>query len=574
MCICGIDLRKLAHANPLKSIYHRCNRPWYLIQYTMKGNCESSSGWINTNSKVATSTIPSTYLSKILTAQVYDVATETQLQYAANISSLLDNKVYLKREDTQPVFSFKIRGAYNRIAKLSKELRDKGVVTCSAGNHAQGVALSASKLGINATIVMPLATPVIKINAVRRFGGPTVEVKLHGQNYDEAAAEAIRLVTEKGLTLIHPFDDPDVIAGQGTIGMEIIKVLNGQDLDVVFVCVGGGGLLAGIAASIKAVRPDVRVIGVEAEDAPGMTESLRAGKVITLPQVGLFADGAAVRTVGKETFSICNELVDEMLTVETDEICAAIKLGFNDTRCVMEPAGALAIAGMVKYAKVYNTKGKTFVAISSGANMDFDRLRFVSERADSSESLFSIKIPETPGSFRQLYKLLFPRNVTEFIYRHNGGLTANVFVSFQALAGSNKSEDKKLITAALIDSGYGVEDLGLNEMAKSHARHLAGGRATTDVLKAADGTIKYKEMLVRFEFPEAPGALNKFLHSFNQTWSISLFHYRNHGHDFGRVLVGLLVCECDMSEFHVFLDNLAYTYYDETSNIAYEQFFK
>jgi len=525
----------------------------------------------NTISKTATS-----YLTKILTSEVYAIANETPLNFAANLSNTINNQAYIKREDTQPVFSFKIRGAYNKIAKLSPELRSKGVVTCSAGNHAQGVALSASRLGINATIVMPLATPLIKVNAVRRFGGPTVTVKLHGQNYDEAAAEAKRLVIENKLTMVHPFDDPDVIAGQGTIGMEIIKSFVGKKLDVVFACVGGGGLLSGIATSIKALRPDVKVIGVEAEDAAGMTESLVAGKVITLPQVGLFADGAAVKTVGEHTFKICNELVDEMITVQTDEICAAIKHGFNDTRCVLEPAGALAIAGMVKYSKLYDCKDKTFVAISSGANMDFDRLRFVSERADSNETLMSVAIPEQPGSFRMLHSLLHPRNITEFSYRHNGSGSANVFVSLQLLPGKKQDEDRNFVSTLLASKGYHVSDLSRNEMAKAHARHLVGGRGLESIVSSDDNK-KMQELVYRFEFPEAPGALDRFLTTvakFNQGWSISLFHYRNHGHDFGRVLVGLLVEKSEMKAFESFLDNLGYTYYDETSNIAYSQFLK
>ena len=536
----------------------------------------SHTHWTNRNKAKSLSDISpiaSQYLQRILTSQVYGAAIETPLTHAANISLLLGNEVYLKREDCQPVFSFKIRGAYNRIAKLDRDLLKKGIVTCSAGNHAQGVALSAQKLGIHATIVMPMGTPNIKVNAVRRFGGPTVEIKLHGQNYDEAAAEAKRLVIEKGLTLVHPFDDVDVIAGQGTIGMEIIKALNGKNLDAIFVCVGGGGLLAGIAAFVKAIRPEVKVIGVEADDAAGMTESLRAGKVVTLQSVGLFADGAAVKTVGNETFNVCRQLVDEMITVQTDEICAAIKLGFNDTRCVLEPAGALAIAGMVKYSKLYSDKGKTFVAISSGANMDFDRLRFVSERADSSESLMAVAIPEKAGSFRKLYKRIYPRNVTEFIYRHNGSSKANVFVSFQALSGHSSQQDKEAVCKDLITEGYIVTDLSSNEMAKSHARHLAGGRATSDILNDTE----IKELVFRFEFPEAPGALNKFLdtiNQFNQGWSISLFHYRNHGHDFGRVLVGLLVKDSEKVAFNLFLQKLGYTYYEETNNIAYTQFLR
>lgn len=558
-------------------------------RHTFTRNLSTTSAWAawenmtlkSSANNQAVNPIANSYLGKILTSEVYEAAHETPLTYAANLSASMGNNMYLKREDTQPVFSFKIRGAYNKIAKLSPELRERGVVTCSAGNHAQGVALSAAKLGISAIIVMPLATPAIKVNAVRRFGGPTVTVKLHGQNYDEAAAEAKRLVAEKGLTMVHPFDDPDVISGQGTIGMEIIKKMNGRSLDVVFACVGGGGLLSGVAAYIKALRPEVKVIGVEADDAPGMTESLRAGKVTTLPQVGLFADGAAVKTVGTETFEVCRQLVDGMITVKTDEICAAIKLGFNDTRCVLEPAGALAIAGMVKYSKLTGCKGKTLIAVSSGANMDFDRLRFVSERADSSECLMAVGIPERPGSFRQLYSVLYPRNVTEFSYRHNNSTKANVFVSFQALPGKTLMEDKITMEQKLKENGYTFTDLSDNEMAKAHARHLSGGRREDIGFIYNSHGEKEKdnmtELLFRFEFPEAPGALDKFLsnfNQFNQGWSISLFHYRNHGHDFGRVLVGALVHEGERAAFDNFLDRLGYTNYEETNNIAYTQFLK
>lgn len=534
-----------------------------------KSSLATANEWFNKHPVSSTTSVPSIatiYLSKVLTSQVYDVAHETPLQFAATLSALMDNNVFLKREDTQPVFSFKIRGAYNKIANLSPSLRSKGVVTCSAGNHAQGVALSANKLEIQATIVMPLATPSIKVNAVKRFGGKYGNVFLHGQNYDEAATEAKRLVIEKGLTMVHPFDDPDVIAGQGTIGMEIIKALNAKQLDAIFVCVGGGGLLAGVAAYVKAIRPGVKVFGVEADDAAGMTAALAAGKVITLAQVGLFADGAAVRTVGTETFNVCNQLVDEMITVETDEICAAIKHGFNDTRCVMEPAGALAIAGMIKYIQKHSWVGKTCVAITSGANIDFDRLRFVSERADSSETLMAITIPERPGSFRELYALLYPRNVTEFSYRHSGDKSheANIIVSFQAKAGSQIVDDRKILSGLFVEKGYKVVDLSNNEMAKAHARHLSGGRANMQ-----------HEVLYRFEFPEAPGALNKFLHTLNhhnQGWNISLWHYRNCGHDVGRVLVGLLVQPEQRESLKSFLNNLGYAYYEETGNTAYMQF--
>ena len=522
--------------------------------------------------------IANEYLARILTSQVYEAAIETPLNYAHGMSKITGNNVWLKREDLQPVFSFKIRGAYNKIAKLRPDQLDKGIVACSAGNHAQGVALSARLLGIHATIVMPLATPKIKISAVKRHGGKTVSVKLHGQNYDEAAAEAERLVTEKGYTLVHPFDDADVIAGQGTVGIEVIKKLSGKPIDAVFVCVGGGGLLAGVAAAMKALRPEVRVIGVEADDAAGMTASLASGQVRTLPSVGLFADGAAVRTVGQETFNVCSQLVDEMLTVSNDEICAAIKLGFNDTRCVLEPAGALAIAGMMKYCKAQGdapdvTKNLQLVAISSGANMDFDRLRFVSERADASEYLMAVGIPEKPGSFKRLYDLIKPRNVTEFSYRAAGGAQASVFMSVQAMPGATLEEDRPELHNKLLEEDYMVIDLSSNEMAKAHARHLAGGRPKGECRRAM-GTI---EVVYRFEFPEAPGALDKFLDTLqlnNPGWDISLFHYRNHGHDFGRVLVGLLVDEKELLEFESFLDKLGYTHYQETQNEAYEIFLK
>eukprot|EP01041_Mallomonas_annulata_P000946 gene946-1832_t len=530
------------------------------------------SGWENPN-KVTKSSIPAIateYLSKILTSQVYEAANETPMTHAALLSSETGNELYLKREDMQPVFSFKIRGAYNKIAKLTPEERSQGVVACSAGNHAQGVALSAAKLGIHATIVMPLATPAIKLKAVQRLGGDSVTVRLHGQNYDAAATEAKRLVVENKLIMIHPFDDPEVIAGQGTVGKEIIKHFNGRHLDAVFCCVGGGGLLSGVAAYIKAIRPDVLVIGVEADDAAGMTSSLIAQEIVTLPYVGLFADGAAVRTVGTNTYALCNTLADAMVTVNTDEICAAIKHGFNATRSVMEPAGALAIAGMLKYAKQRGWKEKSLVAVASGANMDFDRLRFVSERADSSEVLFSVVTPERPGSFLRLHSLIHPRAVTEYCYRCNGTDVAYNVVSVKIPAGVDLIQNKMELFKALRDDGLPVEDLSSNELAKAHIRHLAGGR-TFNIPKSPT----MKEVIFRFEFPEAPGALNKFLLSLNfknQGWSISLFHYRNHGDDFGRVLVGVFVENSDMDKFNEFLDNLGYTHYEETNNPAYLSF--
>jgi len=601
-------------------------------RYSIGGSTRSSSiatglNWQNAKDTEVPNPISADYLVKTLTSRVYEVAKETDTGYAATLSSILENDIFLKREDTQPVFSFKIRGAYNKIASLSKQQLEKGVVTCSAGNHAQGVALSATKLGIHATVVMPEATPTIKVDAVRRFGGSTVTVLLHGKTYDEAAAEANRLVHEKGLTMVHPFDDEHVIAGQGTIGMEILKSLQGKEIDTIFVCTGGGGMLAGVATYIKAVQPRIKVIGVESEDAAGMTASLTAGKVVTLPAVGLFADGAAVKTIGTETFRVCDALVDGMITVKTDEICAAIKNCFNDTRCVLEPAGALAVAGVAKYIRKSrgSIKGKTMVAITSGANMDFDRLRFVSERADSSETLMSIAIPDRPGSFRELYSLIYPRSVTEFSYRYSGGDTANIVASIQLIShggAEGRDLDKTVILESLQRFGYEVKDLSDNELAKDHIRHLAGGRAaptgptttttTTsnpstststsnnnysfnpstststdrqdrqegqedtiqDPITAPDG---YIECVYRFEFPESPGALGKFLFTLtgiNRDWNITLFHYRSHGHDYGRVLVGLMVKEDELSQLRDVLDQVAYTYYEESSNDAFIQFLK
>jgi threonine dehydratase len=468
----------------------------------------------------------------------------------------------LKREDTQPVFSFKIRGAYNKMAHLSQAELDAGVVACSAGNHAQGVALSARMLRCRAIIVMPLATPSIKVNAVRTHGGQTVEVRLHGNNYDEAAAEAVRLKNEEGMTFVHPFDDPYVIAGQGTIGMEILKACVSKPLDAIFVCCGGGGMLSGIAAYVKKVRPAVKVIGVEAADAAGMTESLKAGKQVTLNSVGLFADGAAVRTIGSETFRLCQSLVDDMITVDTDEICSAIKMTYNDARVVLEPAGALAVAGLQKYVATNNAKGQSLIAITSGANMDFDRLRFVSERADESERTLSVTIPETPGSFRALYSLIWPRNVTEFSYRYESDGHARILISFQPI--STILNDFDGIVAELEKNGFSCLDLSHNELAKTHVRHMAGGRSTVP-----------HERLLRFEFPESPGALQRFLMSLDMDWNVSLFHYRNHGDDFGRVLVGIQIPpETSETVLSSFFHKLGYRYVDETSNPVYQQFLR
>ena len=500
------------------------------------------------------------YLGKILNARVYDLARETPLQHAANLSAQLQNRVLLKREDMQPVFSFKIRGAYNKIAQLSREQLAAGIVACSAGNHAQGVALSAVHLGIDAVIIMPTATPAIKVNAVRKLGGNVV---LHGSNYDEAAAEAMRRVAQEGRTLIHPFDDPLVIAGQGTIAMEILRQTTGKPLHAIFVCCGGGGMLAGIAAYVKRVRPGVLVIGVEAEDAAGMTASIKAGKLTTLDQVGIFADGAAVRTVGTETFRICNELVDDMVTVSNDEICAAIKDGFMDTRSILEPAGALAIAGTKKWVAQSNVKDNTYVALASGANMDFDRLRFVSERADLSETLVSVEIPERPGAFRAMMNIVEPRNVTEFSYRYCDRKTAaSVMMSFQAKGPG----DAQSVINALAADGCATRDLSGNELAKAHARHLVGGRSKTGEVE--------NELLYRFEFPERPGALSQFLDTLNHGWNVSLFHYRNHGADIGRVLVGVQVPPDEVPQHRAFLDRLGYVYHPETENPVYQQFMR
>jgi len=499
------------------------------------------------------------YLEKILSARVYDAAIETKLQHANTLSAHLNNTVLLKREDTQPVFSFKIRGAYNKMVQLTKEQLNHGVVACSAGNHAQGVALSAKMLQSNAIIVMPLATPAIKINSVRNHGGPTVEVRLFGNNYDEAADEAKRLVKEEGMTMIHPFDDPDVIAGQGTIGVEILKECVGRPLDIIFVCCGGGGMLAGIASYVKRVRKNTKVIGVEAADAAGMTASIREGKVVTLNSVGLFADGAAVKTIGQNTFRVCNELVDEMVVVDTDQICNAIKLGYNDARVVLEPAGALAVAGMKKYVEDNGITGQTMVAITSGANMDFDRLRFVSERADESERTLAVTIPETPGAFRKLYSMIWPRNVTQFSYRFDCEHNAKILISFQPL--KNNNEDFETTVETLKKNDFDCLDVSHNELAKGHVRHLAGGRSNVP-----------SERLFRFEFPESPGALQRFLESLDMSWNVSLFHYRNHGDDFGRVLVGIQVGEC--KRLTTFLNTLGYSYTEETDNLAYDYFLR
>ncbi|OQS02629.1 l-threonine ammonia-lyase [Thraustotheca clavata] len=502
------------------------------------------------------------YCRMTIESRAYDAAVQTPLIKAHSMSEALKNTILLKREDMQPVFSFKIRGAYNKMAHLPPSKRETGVVCCSAGNHAQGVALSAKKLGIQATIVMPLATPQIKVKAVQQHGGDNVTVILHGNNFDEAAAEAKRIEQVEGRTMILPFDDPHVIAGQGTIGMEILQQTTGQPLDAVFLACGGGGMLAGVANWVKHFRPSVKVIGVEAADAAGMTASLAAGKRVELDQVGLFADGAAVKLVGEETFRICQQHVDEMVTVTTDDICAAIKTGFNDTRVVLEPAGALAIAGVDRYIKEKRIQGGTYCVVTSGANMDFTRLRFVSERADGTETLISVKIDERPGSFERLHSYMDAEGVriTEFSYRYSEVDNAHICMSFQSI--SREQSDR--VVARLNQVGYEVMDLRDNELAKVHTRHLAGGKSV----------VVGDERLYRFEFADKPGALKAFLTHMNggSTWNISLFHYRNHGADIGRVLVGFQVPPQDEARFHEYLTAVSYHHVDETNNPVYKQF--
>ena len=498
-----------------------------------------------------------TYLEKILTARVYDVAQESSLELAPNLSKRMNNRVLLKREDMQQVFSFKLRGAYNKMSKLSAAALKRGVICSSAGNHAQGVALAAQKLGCEAVIVMPATTPQIKVQAVAARGAKVV---LHGDSYDEAYAHACALGEKNGLTFVHPYDDPDVIAGQGTVGMEILRQHAGA-IHAIFVPVGGGGLISGIAAYVKRLRPEIKIIGVEPVDADAMYRSLKAGKRIKLKQAGQFADGVAVKQVGTETFRLCRKLVDEIVLVDTDAICAAIKDVFEDTRTVLEPAGALSIAGAKAYIEREKLRDKTVVAIASGANMNFDRLRHVAERAEigeQREAIFAVTIPEQPGSFKKFCSVLGTRNITEFNYRYADPKQAHVFAGVQVL---NRDETQKLIKE-LQKHGLQALDFSDNEMAKLHIRHLVGGRAPQ----------AEHEILYRFEFPERPGALMKFLNSMSHAWNISLFHYRNHGTDYGRVLVGIQVPPKDEKAFQMFLDKLGYHYWDESKNPAYKLF--
>ena len=505
------------------------------------------------------------YLERILKARVYDVALETPLEVAPNLSARLGNRVLLKREDMQPVFSFKCRGAYNKMVNLPAAALARGVIASSAGNHAQGVALAAQKLGCSATIVMPSTTPKIKIDAVKARGA---EVILHGDTYDEAYAEASRLRRSRRLSFVHPYDDPDVIAGQGTIGMEIVRQ-SSQPLHAVFVPVGGGGLISGIASYIKRLRPSVKVIGVEPVDADAMARSLKAGRRVALDHVGLFADGVAVKQVGELTFRLCRELVDGMVLVDTDQICAAIKDVFGDTRTVLEPAGALAVAGAKAYVERTGIRGKRLVAVASGANTNFDRLRFIAERAESGEdreAILAVTIPERPGSFKKFCSKLGSRNVTEFNYRISDPAEAHVFVGIEV---HNRDETGRIVKS-LGREGFSALDLSDDEMAKLHVRHLVGGHVPAEIRRSARGAPD--ELLYRFEFPERPGALMKFLSNMRTDWNISLFHYRNHGSDTGRVLVGMQVPRHEMREFQRFLTTLGYPYVDESRNPAYRLF--
>ncbi|OIN92058.1 MAG: PLP-dependent threonine dehydratase [Comamonadaceae bacterium CG1_02_60_18] len=510
---------------------------------------------------------PFDYLKKILTARVYDVAVESALETAPSLSARLGNTVLLKREDQQPVHSFKLRGAYNKMAQLSPAQLKKGVICASAGNHAQGVALSARRLGARAVIVMPTTTPGVKVDAVRGFGG---EVVLFGDSYSDAYTHAVQLEKKEGLTFVHPFDDPDVIAGQGTIAMELLRQHQGR-LDAVFVAIGGGGLIAGVANYIKAVRPEIKVIGVQMNDSDAMVQSAAAHERVTLADVGLFSDGTAVKLVGAETFRVASALVDDYVLVDTDAVCAAIKDVFVDTRSIVEPAGALAVAAVKQYVATHKTRGETYAAILCGANMNFDRLRFVAERAEvgeEREALFAVTIPEERGSFRRFCALIgdLPsfgggkalRNVTEFNYRISDAQKAHVFVGLTTAA---KGESGK-IAAHLTKHGFQALDLTHDELAKEHIRHMVGGHSA----------LAKDERLLRFVFPERPGALMKFLSLMRPGWNISLFHYRNQGADYGRILVGVQVPPKDHKAFDKFLTTLGYPCVEETANPVYQMF--
>ena len=498
------------------------------------------------------------YIERILKARVYDVAIESPLEAAPRLSRRLGNRILFKREDLQPVFSFKLRGAYNKISHLSDTVARRGVICASAGNHAQGVALAARRRGIPAVIVMPQTTPNIKVQAVLDLGG---EVILHGDDFDHAYEHAVEVARERSLTFIHPFDDPDVIAGQGTIGMEILRQHSGT-IDAIFVPIGGGGLIAGIAAYVKSLYPQIRIVGVEPEDAASMHDSLLARRRVTLERVGIFADGVAVRRVGEETFRLAQQYVDEVILVSTDEICAAIQDIFEDNRTIAEPAGALAVAGIKKYCARESCSERTLIALNCGANINFDRLRHVAERADigaGREALLAVEIPEEPGSFLRFCQLLGRRSVTEFNYRYDDASSARIFVGISLHEGSR---EKAALLAQMTDAGYRVFDMSDDEMAKLHVRYMVGGHAHG----------LEHERLFRFEFPERPGALLKFLQAIGSRWNISLFHYRNHGSDYGRVLAGVQVAPADAEEFAQHLRDLQYAFTEETANPAYRMF--
>ena len=505
-----------------------------------------------------TTTDQQQYVERIRNSNVYDVAVRTPLELAANLSARVGNRILMKREDLQPVFSFKLRGAYNRISRLDDEVAARGVICSSAGNHAQGVALAARKRGVRAVIVMPVTTPKIKVDAVRALGG---EVVLHGDTYDDAYAHARALESDQGLVFIHPFDDPDVIAGQGTIGAELLEQA-GEKIDAVFVPVGGGGLIAGIAVYLKAMDPSIRVVGIEPEDSAAMRDSLEAGSPVTLDHVGIFADGVAVRRVGDETFRLCREFVDEIVTVDTDQTCAAIRDIFEDTRSIVEPAGGLAVAGVKKYIAEREVADQTFITLSCGANVNFDRLRHIAERAavgEQQEMLLAAEIPEEPGSFRRFCETIGRRGITEFNYRYSDKKNAHIFVGVQLSRGMDERQE---LLGLLNDAGYIVVDLSDNEMAKLHVRHMVGGR--TPGVK--------NERLFRFEFPERPGALLDFLDAVGTDWNISLFHYRNHGSDYGRILAGIDVPQDETDELEKHLSELGYAHWEESENPAYSMF--
>ncbi|MFB9886105.1 threonine ammonia-lyase, biosynthetic [Balneatrix alpica] len=504
--------------------------------------------------------MPEKYIKKILSARVYDAAVETPLEEATNLSTRLKNRILLKREDLQPVHSFKIRGAYNKMAQLTDEERGRGVICASAGNHAQGLAMAASIMGVKATIVMPKTTPDIKVNSVRARGGKVV---LHGDAFPDALAHALKLVDEKGYVFIHPYDDVDVIAGQGTVGMEILRQESGP-IHSIFVPVGGGGLAAGIAVYIKYLRPEIRIIAVESDESACLKAAMEADERVVLPQVGIFADGVAVAQIGENTFELCRQYVDEVITVSTDEICAAIKDIFDDTRSITEPAGALALAGMKKYIDRERVEGETLIAIDSGANMNFSRLRHVAERTDlgeKTEAIIAVKLAEKPGSFRHFCQTLGKRNVTEFNYRFADTNEAHVFAGVQIGANGHGKEE---LLRELREAGFEVLDLTDDEMAKLHIRYMVGGRAP----QVED------EVVYRFEFPERPGALLRFLNKLGSRWNISMFHYRNHGAASGRVLVGMQVPTAERTTLLRYLDEIGYPYWDESDNLTYRLFLR